>query len=135
MNKITLAFLALLPFSAFSQPVDPCIAKNSTQEMSACAKAEYQQTSDRLDKTYKALIAQMPKKDVQGIPYQAVKKQFPVAQHAWVEFVAQDCQTISIYNKGSLLRDIEYYSCMRLHTEQRISDLERFLSRREKPKS
>lgn len=132
MKKITLLFLALLPFSAFSEQVDPCLTKGSTQEMSACAKEAHEKADDKLNLVYKALHAQMPKKDVAGIPYPAVSKQLDVAQQAWVKFVAQDCQTISIYNTGSVLKELEYFSCMRLHTEQRTADLERFLSRRSK---
>ncbi len=137
MNKITLTFLALLPLSAFAQQqqVDPCITKASTPEMNSCAKEEYTKAHDKLDQTYKALTTQIPKQDEDGIPYTAVKKQMHVAQKAWHEFVKQDCKSISIYNKGSALKDVEYYSCMRLHTEQRTADLAHFLARRNKPQS
>ncbi|HWV63187.1 MAG TPA: lysozyme inhibitor LprI family protein, partial [Oxalicibacterium sp.] len=90
---------------------------------------------DKLQQVYKALLKQIPQQDEDGIPYTATKKQLRVAQKAWQEFVKQDCKTISVYNKGSALRDVERYSCLRLHTQQRTSDLERFLSRRDKPKS
>lgn len=134
MKKITLLFLALLPFSAFAQQVDPCIGKGSAQEMSACAKEEYKKASTKLDSTYQALQAQMPAKDVAGIPYPAVKKQLKLAQQAWSGFVEQDCKTINIYNTGSVLQDVEYFSCMRLHAVHRTADLEQFLNRREKTK-
>ncbi|MFJ7566303.1 lysozyme inhibitor LprI family protein [Herminiimonas sp. NPDC097707] len=134
MKKITLLFLALLPLSAFAQQVDPCIGKGSAQEMSACAKEEYKKASTKLDSTYQALQAQMPAKDVAGIPYPAVKKQLKLAQQAWSGFVEQDCKTINIYNTGSVLQDIEYFSCMRLHAVHRTADLEQFLSHREKAK-
>lgn len=137
MKKITLTFLALLPLLAFAQQqaIDPCITKASTQEINACAKAEYEKAEDKLDQTYKALLKQIPKQDEDGIPYAAVKKQMPIAQKAWGEFVKQDCKSIGIYNKGSALQEVERYSCLRLHTEQRISDLNRFLARRNKPQS
>lgn len=130
MKKITLLFFALLPFSAFAQQVDPCLAKGSAQEMSVCAKEEYKKASDKLDTTYQALRAQMPKKDVAGIPYPAVKKQLKIAQQAWSGFVEQDCKTISVYNTGSVLKDVEYYSCMRLHTETRTQELGKFVNRK-----
>ena len=126
MNKITLAFLTLLPISAFAQQVDPCLSKGTE---------EYKKANDKLDVTYKALLKQIPNQDQEGIPYIATKKQLRVAQKEWTAFVEQDCKTISIYNKGSIMKDIEFFSCMRLHTEQRTSDLERFLSRRSKAKS
>lgn len=132
MKKITLLFLALLPFSAFSEHVDPCLTKGSAQEMSACAKEEYKKSDGKLHTVYQALQAQMPKKDVAGIPYPAVSKQLEIAQQAWVKFVAQDCKTIDIYNTGSVLKEMEYLSCMRLHTEHRTADLARFLNRRSK---
>ena len=135
MNKITLAFLTLLPLSAFAQQVDPCLSKGSPQEMNSCAKEEYKKAHDKLEKTYAALLKQIPNQDQEDIPYVATKKQLRVAQKAWSGFVEQDCKTISVYNKGSIMKDIENYSCLRLHTEQRISDLERFLSRRSKAKS
>jgi uncharacterized protein YecT (DUF1311 family) len=137
MKKITLTFLALLPLSVLAQQpqVDPCITKTTTQEMNSCAKDEYDKANTKLDQTYKALLKQIPAKDEDGIPYTAVKKQMPVAHKAWTEFVKQDCKAIAIYNKGSALKDVELYSCMRLHTEQRISDLDRFLTRRNKPQS
>ncbi|MES2025220.1 MAG: lysozyme inhibitor LprI family protein [Pseudomonadota bacterium] len=135
MNKITLAFLTLLPISAFAQQVDPCLSKGTPQEMNSCAKEEYKKANDKLDVTYKALLKQIPNQDQEGIPYVATKKQLRVAQKEWTAFVEQDCKTISIYNKGSIMKDIEFFSCMRLHTEQRTSDLERFLSRRSKAKS
>jgi uncharacterized protein YecT (DUF1311 family) len=130
MKKITLLFLALLPFSVFAQQIDPCLGKGSTQEMSVCAKAEYTKATDKLDSTYKALEAQMPKKDVDGIPYAEVKKQLKIAQQAWSGFVEQDCKTINIYNTGSVLKDVEYYSCMRLHTEKRTQELGKFVNRK-----
>jgi len=130
MKKITLLFLTLLSFSAFAQQVDPCIGKGSAQEMGACEKAEYKKSTDKLDSTYKALRAQMPNKDVDGIPYPAVKKQLKIAQQAWSGFVEQDCKTISIYNIGSALKDVEYYSCMRLHTETRAQELGKFVNRK-----
>lgn len=130
MKKITLLFLTLLSFSAFSQQVDPCIGKGSAQEMGACVKAEYKKSSDKLDSTYKALDAQMPNKDIDGIPYPAVKKQLKIAQKAWSGFVEQDCKTISIYNTGSALKDVEHYSCMRLHTETRTQELGKFVYRK-----
>lgn len=137
MKKIILTFLALLPLSVFAQQaqIDPCITKATTQEMSSCAKAEYEKAETKLDQTYKALLAQIPEKDEDGIPYKAVKKQVRVAQKAWGEFVKQDCKSIRIYNQGSALKDVERYSCLRLHTEQRISDLDRFLTRKNKPQS
>lgn len=134
MKKITLLFLTLLSFSAFAQQVDPCIGKGSAQEMGVCVKAEYKKSSDKLDSTYKALRAQMPNKDVDGIPYPAVKKQLKIAQQAWSGFVEQDCKTISVYNTGSSLKDVEYYSCMRLHTETRTQELAQFLDSRKKAK-
>ncbi len=134
MKKITLLFLALLPFSAFSQQVDPCIGKGTAQEMSVCAKEEYKKASAKLDRTYQALQAQMPAKDVAGIPYSAVKKQLQLAQQSWNGFVEQDCKTINIYNTGSVLQDVESFSCMRLHAVQRTAALEQFLNRREKTK-
>lgn len=130
MKKLTLLFFALLPFSAFSQQIDPCIGKGSAQEMSVCAKTEYQKANDKLDSTYKALVAQMPKKDIDGIPYVAVKKQLNIAQQAWSGFVEQDCKTVSVYNTGSVLKDVEYYSCMRLHTETRAQELGKFVNRK-----
>lgn len=135
MKKITLLFLTLLSFSAFAQQVDPCIGKGSAQEMGVCVKAEYKKSSDKLDSTYKALRAQIPNKDIDGIPYPAVKKQLKIAQQAWSGFVEQDCKTISVYNTGSSLKDVEYYSCMRLHTETRIQELSTFLDSRKKPKA
>lgn len=135
MKKITLFFLALLPFSVFAQQVDPCLDKGSTQEMGACVKAEYKKSSDKLDSTYKALNAQMPNKDIDGIPYPAVKKQLKIAQQAWSGFVAQDCKTIGVYNTGSALKKVEYYSCMRLHTETRTQELAQFLDNRKKSKT
>jgi uncharacterized protein YecT (DUF1311 family) len=127
MKKITLLFLTLLSFSAFAQQVDPCIGKGSAQEMGACVKAEYKKASEKLDKTYKALDAQMPNKDTDGIPYAAVKTQLKVAQEAWNGFVVQDCKTINIYNAGSALKDVEYYSCLRSHTETRSQELLKFV--------
>ena len=138
MKKITLSFLAaLLPLSVFAQQpqIDPCITKATTQEMNSCAKDEYEKAHDKLEQTYKALLKQIPKQDEDGIPYTAVTKQVHVAHKAWMEFVKQDCKSIAIYNKGSALKDVERYSCMRLHTEQRTSDLDRFLTRRNKPQS
>ena len=135
MKKITLLFLTLLSFSAFAEQVDPCIGKGSAQEMGACVKAEYKKSSDKLDATYKALDAQMPSKDIDGIPYPAVKKQMKVAQQAWSGFVEQDCKTISVYNTGSALKEVEYYSCLRLHTETRNQELAQFLDNRKKSKT
>lgn len=139
MNKITLAFLTLLPAllstAASAQQVDPCLSKGTPQEMNACAKEASQKAQDKLETTYKTLLQQIPGQDVDGIPYIATKKQLRIAQKEWSQFVEQDCKTINIYNKGSILKDIEYYSCTRLHAEQRNSDLERFLSRRNKAKS
>lgn len=137
MKKIPLILLALLPFAAHAQQqqIDPCITKASTQEMSSCAKEEYEKANEKLQQVYKALLKQIPQQDEDGIPYTATKKQLRVAQKSWQEFVKQDCKTISVYNKGSALRDVERYSCLRLHTQQRTSDLERFLSRRNKPQS
>ncbi|MFC7287522.1 lysozyme inhibitor LprI family protein [Herminiimonas glaciei] len=135
MNKITLAFLTLLPVAAFAQQVDPCLAKGTPQEMNACAKEADQKAQEKLDTVYKALLKQIPAQDQEGIPYVATKKQLRIAQKEWSKFVEQDCKTVSIYNKGSILKDIEYFSCTRLHAEQRTSDLERFLSRRSKAKS
>lgn len=135
MKKITLLFLTLLSSSAFAQQVDPCIGKGSAQEMGACVKAEYKKSSDKLDATYKALDAQMPSKDIDGIPYPAVKKQMKVAQQAWSGFVEQDCKTISVYNTGSALKEVEYYSCLRLHTETRNHELVQFLDNRKKSKT
>lgn len=135
MKKITLLFLTLVSFSTFAEPIDPCIGKGSAQEMGACAKAEYKKSSDKLDSTYKALDAQMPSKDVAGIPYPSVKKQLKIAQQAWSGFVEQDCKTISVYNTGSALKEVEYYSCMRLHTETRTQELSKFLDNRKKPKA
>lgn len=132
MKKITLLFLALLPLSAFSEQVNPCIGKGTAQEMGVCAKEEYKKASNKLDHTYQALQAQMPAKDVAGIPYPAVKKQLQLAQQAWSGFVEQDCKTMNIYNTGSVLQDVEYFSCMRLHAVHRTADLEQFLSRRAK---
>ncbi len=130
MKKITLFFLTLLSFSAYAQQVNPCIDKGSAQEMSACLKTEYKKSSDKLDSTYKSLQAQMPNKDIDGIPYPAVKKQLKIAQQAWSGFVEQDCKTISVYNTGSALKNVEYYNCMRLHTETRTQELGKFVYRK-----
>ena len=135
MNKITLAFLTLLPVAPFAQQVDPCLSKGTPQEMNACAKEADQKAQEKLDTVYKALLKQIPAQDQEGIPYTATKKQLRIAQKEWSKFVEQDCKTVSIYNKGSILKDIEYFSCTRLHAEQRTSDLERLLSRRSKAKT
>lgn len=132
MKKNLLFALALLPLSAMAQQVDPCLTKGNAQEMSACAKDAYKKSEDQLKTTNATLLKQMPEKDEDGIPYKAVKKQMVSAQKAWDTFVEEDCKAVSIYNRGSALKDIEYYSCMRVHTEQRISDLNRFVR---KPKS
>lgn len=137
MKKIPLLLLALLPLAGHAQQsqVDPCITKANTQEMNSCAKEEYQKANEKLQQVYKALLNQIPQHDEDGIPYVATEKQLRIAQKEWQQFVKQDCKTIAVYNKGSALQDVEHYSCLRLHTEQRTSDLERFLSRRDKSKS
>mgnify|MGYP000860356092 CR=1 FL=1 len=132
MKKNLLFVLALLPFAASAQKIDPCVTKGNAQEMSACAKDEYTKSQADLKKTYASLLKQIPDKDEDGIPYKAVKKQLEKAEKAWAVFVEEDCKSISIYNRGSALKDIEYYNCMRSHTEQRTGDLGRFVR---KPKS
>ncbi|GGI17208.1 MAG: lysozyme inhibitor LprI family protein [Oxalicibacterium faecigallinarum] len=132
MKKNLLFALALLPLSAMAQQVDPCVTKGSAQEMSACAKDAFHKAEKELNATHAALLNQMPEKDEDGIPYKAVKKQMATAQKSWKSFVEEDCKAVSIYNRGSALKEIEYYSCLRVHTEQRISDLSRFVR---KPKS
>jgi len=132
MKKISLFLLTLAPVLAFAQQVDPCIGKGSAQDMGACVEGEYKQANQKMDNAYKKLLAQIPVKDEDGIPYEAVKKQLRVAQKSWRDFVEQDCKTVGIYNKGSAFKDVEYFSCMRVHTEQRTTDFERFLSRKGK---
>ncbi|GGC01131.1 hypothetical protein GCM10007205_08040 [Oxalicibacterium flavum] len=127
MKKSLLFALALLPVSAFAQQVDPCLSKENAQEMSACAEARYRESEEKLAQTHAALLKQIPSKDEDGIPYKAVKRQMDKAQSAWENFVDADCKAIAIYNRGSALRGIEYFSCMRVHTDQRIHDLSRFV--------
>lgn len=127
MKKNLLLAHALLPCAVFAQEVDPCLGKANAQEMSTCAEANYRASAEKLEQTQAALLKQMPAKDEDGIPYPAVRKQMKKAQHAWEDFVDADCKAVAIYNRGSALRGIEYFSCMRVHTDQRINDLSRFV--------
>jgi uncharacterized protein YecT (DUF1311 family) len=130
MKRISLFASLLFVAAAHAQPTDGCLDKGSAQQINACAKAEYAKAASKLQDQYQKLLAQIPKRDEEGIPYTAVRKQLKQAQQSWKEFVDQDCKTISIYNTGSALEGIEYYNCMRLHTEQRSADFERFLTKK-----
>jgi uncharacterized protein YecT (DUF1311 family) len=131
MKKTSLfAFLLIAAATAHAHQVDGCLDKGSAQEINACAKVEYAKARNQLKDRYQKLLAQIPKRNEDGIPYVAVRKQLKQAQQSWREFIEQDCKTIAIYNTGSALEGIEYYNCMRLHTEQRSSDFERFLRKK-----
>lgn len=130
MKRISLAASLLFAAAAHAQPIDGCLDKGSAQEINACAKAEYAKADNKLKDQYRQLLTQIPKRNEEGIPYVAVRQQLKQAQHSWREFIEQDCKTIAVYNTGSALEGIEYYNCMRLHTEQRSADFQRFLTKK-----
>lgn len=127
MRKLLMAVCLALPAVAFAQ-VDPCLSQNSTAEMNACAKIEFDKDEKALNDTYQQLLKQITKPDQDGVRYSEVKKKLIEAQRAWVSFRKKDCDAVYTYNESGTIRTLEFLGCMRAHTVQRTKELKNFVA-------
>jgi uncharacterized protein YecT (DUF1311 family) len=116
--------IACAPYAAsaqdagLSKPYAACMDKSggTTMSMIECITAETQRQDARLNKAYKAVMAELPPER---------KKQLLEAQRAWIKFRDANC---SFYNDpdGGTLAPVNANDCMLTSTAARVHELESF---------
>ena len=94
-----------------------CLDKSggTTMGMTECITTETQRQDARLNKAYKALMAELPS---------LRKKQLQEAQRAWIKFRDTNCAFYDDPDGGTLAR-VNANACMMTATAERASELER----------
>ena len=91
------------------------LSKQHAAGMTECITTETQRQDARLNKAYKALMAELPS---------LRKKQLQEAQRAWIKFRDTNCAFYDDPDGGTLAR-VNANACMMTATAERASELER----------
>lgn len=128
LKPITFALLTVcIPFAANANDADlskqyaACMDKSGgvTVAMIECITAEHQRQDVRLNKAYKALMADLnPER----------KKQLQAVQRAWLKFRDGNCSFYDDPDGGTLAR-VSANNCMMTSTASRARELEGFMQR------
>ena len=104
--------------TGLSKPYAACMDKSSgvTMDMIGCITAEHQRQDARLNKAYKALIAELPP---------SRKTQLQAAQRAWITYRDANCAFYDDPDGGTLAR-VNANACMMTATADRAHELESF---------
>jgi uncharacterized protein YecT (DUF1311 family) len=104
--------------TGLSKPYEACMGKSSatTMDMIDCITAEHQRQDARLNKAFKALMAELP------FPR---KKQLQEAQRAWINYRDANCAFYDDPDGGTLAR-VNANACMMTATADRARELESF---------
>jgi uncharacterized protein YecT (DUF1311 family) len=104
--------------TGLSKPYATCMDKSDgvTMGMIECITAEHQRQDGRLNKIYKAVMAELPPPR---------KKQLQTAQRAWLNYRDANCAFYDDPDGGTLAR-VNANDCMMTTTAERARELESF---------
>lgn len=91
-----------------------------TRSMAICGNARAKALDDRLNQLSNELIQRLQKEESRG--------HFNAAQDAWAGFIEKDCIYSASGVRGGSLYPLSLQACEEAHKEQRVLELERFLS-------
>jgi uncharacterized protein YecT (DUF1311 family) len=102
--------------TGLSKPYAACMDKSGgvTMDMIGCITAEYQRQDARLNKAYKALMAELPPPR---------KTQLQEAQRSWINYRDANCAFYDDPDGGTLAR-VNANACMMTATADRARELE-----------
>ena len=102
----------------------PCRTQNSTIEINACAKANFDEADKRLNVTYADILRVVRDTVGHGRDPQTPKALLVKAQRKWIEFRDAECRAESSLMEGGSARPSAELYCKIDLTEQRIRALE-----------
>ncbi len=103
-----------------------CSKAITTPDMNTCAKQEQERVEVKLNKVYKKVMRTLSQPDTEIEEYPKAKKTLRKAQRLWVKFREADCDAVYLKYSGTM-RTVMHISCMQLHAEQRIKELQAFI--------
>ncbi|WRH66121.1 MAG: lysozyme inhibitor LprI family protein [Planktothrix sp. GU0601_MAG3] len=96
-----------------------CKPDGNTLEMRKCASDQYQIADQKLNQTYKKLMAQLSPER---------KKRLIEAQRAWISFRDKTCSFESSQVLGGTAEPLFLTQCLAKVTQQRVQDLQNYLA-------
>lgn len=101
---------------------DPCKGAVTQQDLNDCSEKDYRKWDDELNKVYDHIMASLEERN-----------QFKLreVQKKWIEYRDANCEAEREYHGGSMALMIQAF-CLRDNTKDRIKELERIYSAKEK---
>jgi uncharacterized protein YecT (DUF1311 family) len=121
------AFLLLGAAPLCSSAKDACSNALTTPEINDCARQDLNKAEQKLNDTYKKVVASLNQPDNESTKYSEVKKALIESQRAWVTFRQRDCDALFQLNAGGTIRTVVFLGCMTQHAEQRAKSLKNYL--------